>query len=225
MSQSLAQTSHEGSRNVNKILSKLAVVAALAAGGANAFAQAGPSFLGSFSPLPGQPSSIAIGNTLSAANGLLATDSVTQWNFTDVYTFSTSPATASVNTISFEYVPGITNIQIALFAGSPTGFATPGTYNNSIGSLTGAVAGGGWASNQFSSGPGFNVVTLSNVSLNPGGSFTLEIRGAAPVLTGSATASYSGNLLLSAVPEPETYALFFAGLLTMGLALQKRARD
>jgi hypothetical protein len=173
---------------------------------------------------PGQSSSINIGNTFGANIGLTAPPLGVLWNFTDVYTFVTTPATASVNTITFNFGPEITKLQVALFSSSQSSFSTFGSNLNTAGTASGAVAGGGWASNVVTPGPLFNVVTLSNVNLNPAGAYTMEIRGLAPVLT-SGSASYSGNFLLSAVPEPETYALFFAGLLGIGMALQRRARD
>ncbi|MBB5369731.1 MULTISPECIES: FxDxF family PEP-CTERM protein [unclassified Janthinobacterium] len=51
------------------------------------------------------------------------------------------------------------------------------------------------------------------------GAYTLSVSGT--VLT-SAAASYSGTINLSAVPEPETYALLLAGLGVMGFVARRR---
>jgi hypothetical protein len=183
----------------------------------------GPSALPAFNVPAGQSSSVSIGDTFTVANGLLApTNPLNPYNFVDVYTFTTGSALASVDTISFSYAPGISNIQIALFSGSPTGFVNPGTYNNSIGSTSGALTGGGWGADQYATFGGNNIVSLANVALSPGGSFTLEIRGDVPLLSGVQTSSYSGNLSITGVvPEPQSAALMLAGLaIIVGFALR-----
>jgi hypothetical protein len=178
-------------------------------------AQVGPSNLGTFNVPVGQFASVGLTDTFTASSGILAPASLTDpYNFVDVYTFTTSPSAAFIDTISFNIGNAISNMQIAVFS-SPAGYTTPGTYINQIGSTTGSVTGGGWA-NDTTTTSGLNtIVSLSSVALTPGGTFTLEIRGNAPVLSGAQTASYSGNLLLtgiSAVPEPQSAALMLMGL-------------
>ncbi|WP_338758430.1 FxDxF family PEP-CTERM protein [Massilia sp. METH4] len=55
--------------------------------------------------------------------------------------------------------------------------------------------------------------TLSN------GSYFLQVNGYATAASGS----YSGNLAVSAVPEPGSLALMFGGLTVLGVALRRRA--
>jgi len=192
-------------------------------------ASAAPGYLGSFNVPVGQFSSVGLTDTFTVKNGILApTSTAAPYNFVDVYTFTTSPSAAFIDTISFNFGNAISNMQIAVFQ-SPAGYTLPGTYVNQIGSTSGAVAGGGWSLDQTSTSGLSTTVSLNAVSLNPGGTYTLEIRGNVPVLSGTQSASYSGNLLLtgiSAVPEPQSVALMLLGLMAaVGTAqLVRRSR-
>jgi len=207
-----------------RLVPSLLTVAGLGLMSLNATAQTVPNFtspsfsLGSFNDGIGQSTSVSLGDTFSASSGIVAPASTTApYNFVDVYTFTTGSANASVDTISFNVGNAISNLQIAVF-GSPTStglFNSPGTYVNQIGNTSGAVLGGGWGADASVTAGTSTTVTLSNVALNPGGSYTIEIRGDAPVLSGTQTASYAGNLLLtgiSAVPEPQSSLLVLLGL-------------
>ncbi len=203
----------------NSLLRAGAAVIVAASSAAAAAQTYGPSNLPAFNVGPGQSSSVSIGDTFSAATGINPPIGSNLYNFVDVYTFTTDPGTAAVDTITFDLSNAISNMQLAIFAGSPAGYASPGTYINQIGSTSGAVSGGGWGSDVSTVVGGVEtVVTLTGVSLAPGGSYTLEIRGDAPPLAGSSTASYSGNVAIQglALPEPDAVSLFLLGLGLVG---------
>lgn len=189
---------------------------------AGALAQTyGPSNLpaGTFSTLP---SSVSIGDTFNAGLGIVAPASGTNpYNFVDVYTFTLGTAgNATADTVTFNFAPSISNLQIALFGGS-TGYA-PGTYVNQTGSTSGALQNGGWSADVTTNLGIETVVSLSGVALAPGQTYTLEVRGDAPTLTGTQTASYSGNLSIQALPEPATWSLALAGALGVAAWVRRR---
>ena len=203
----------------------------------NATAQTVPNFtspsftLGSFNDAIGQFTSVSLGDTFTASSGILAPASPTTapYNFVDVYSFTTGSANASVDTISFNVGNAISNVQIAVFASPTTLFNAPGTYVNQIGNTSGAVSGGGWGADASVTAGTSTIVSLSSVALNPGGTYTIEIRGDAPVLSSTQTASYAGNLLLTgvaAVPEPQSGLLMLLGLslLVAGSVFLRRSR-
>ena len=64
------------------------------------------------------------------------------------------------------------------------------------------------------------VWSLSSTTLAPG-SYTLTLSGT----NSPAGASYGGNLAVSAVPEPETYAMLLAGLGGLGFVVRRRRLD
>ena len=60
-------------------------------------------------------------------------------------------------------------------------------------------------------------VTLTNVVLTPGASYRYDMTG---TVTGSLGGQYT--FMAQAVPEPETYALFLAGLTAVGWVVRRR---
>jgi len=63
----------------------------------------------------------------------------------------------------------------------------------------------------------FETWALSSVTLAPG-AYTLSVIG----LNSPAVASYGGNIGVTAVPEPQTYALLLGGLIGMGFIARRR---
>lgn len=68
-------------------------------------------------------------------------------------------------------------------------------------------------------GDPFELWTLQTGTLNAG-SYSLTLLG----LNSVSPASYGGNVSISAVPEPETYALMFAGIGVIGFVAARRRR-
>ncbi|MDQ2780905.1 MAG: FxDxF family PEP-CTERM protein [Pseudomonadota bacterium] len=68
-------------------------------------------------------------------------------------------------------------------------------------------------------GDPFELWTLQTGTLAPG-SYSLTLLG----LNSSSPASYGGNVSISAVPEPETYALMLAGVGVIGFVATRRRR-
>jgi len=125
------------------------------------------------------------------------------FNFYDDLLF-TMPATdgsltASAVSVSFLNVLGIDNLQARLY-----------------GLSTGAVSGGAtyaWASTTPLGGSTLSLTTFgAPVALLAGATYALEVRG----LVYGPTASYGGNVNVSAVPESGSLSLALAGLLVAG---------
>ena len=60
------------------------------------------------------------------------------------------------------------------------------------------------------------------LSTGEGPSFVLDLAG---TVTDASKANYNGTLSVVPVPEPETYAMFLAGLGAMGFMLRRRSKD
>lgn len=68
----------------------------------------------------------------------------------------------------------------------------------------------------------FGTVTASNLA----GPFSITVTGTASGIgIGSDSASYSGTLNVTAVPEPGTYAMMLAGLAAVGFIAARRPRN
>ena len=130
------------------------------------------------------------------------------FNFYDDLLF-TMPATdgsltASAVSVSFLNVLGIDNLQARLYRVGSDGLST------------GAVSGGAtyaWASTTPLGGSTLSLTTFgAPVALLAGATYALEVRG----LVYGPTASYGGNVNVSAVPESGSLSLALAGLLVAG---------
>jgi hypothetical protein len=100
------------------------------------------------------------------------------------------------------------------------------------------VAAGTWeAIFNFTGNITLTSVTLNGVALDPvagppkafyktglfsGGDITLEVKGFTGPAPKSGVGSYSGVVSVSAIPEPETYALLLAGLGVVGFVAKRR---
>lgn len=156
----------------------------------------------------------AIAGGFSTANGATLTDSD---RFFENYAFTIAPSTVASlsSTLSFADFFGISNLQARLYQGDV----------NTV--ITGSLAGTGvplvvaWGQS-FTSGQS----TVTNALIAPvqlaAGSYVLQVRG---TVSGDFGGSYTGNIALSPIPEPETYALFAAGLLAIGFLMNRSRRS
>ncbi len=78
-------------------------------------------------------------------------------------------------------------------------------------------AGGPALATGFTAGGFF--ATLSSLSITAGTTYDLVVTGN---LMGTAPGSYAGNINISPVPEPETYAMLLVGLGLVGFAARRR---
>jgi hypothetical protein len=70
-------------------------------------------------------------------------------------------------------------------------------------------------------GVGFAALNLANSASLTTGIYTINLMTGAATLNGTYNGTLSG-LTVSAVPEPETYAMLLAGLGLMGAAIRRR---
>ena len=116
--------------------------------------------------------------------------------FTDWYTF-TIPAGSNGSGASNVISLGATNVIFSLFQ----------LYDSVSSTTWSGITGGTTSSLSFSGGAA-------------PGSYTLTVSGykVTPALNGL----YAGNISISPVPEPETYAMLLAGLGLLGLSARRR---
>ncbi len=150
------------------------------------------------------PYSMSYGNTFFAP---------TPQPFYDVYTFTLSQA-ASFNSIAVNInlgsFLGINNVSARLDQGI-------GPFNPSAVPIA-----QNW-STAFNAGPSMtgSITTLSVPVLQPN-AYTLTISGNAVGLAGG---SYSGSFNVALIPEPETYAMLFAGMGLLAFAARRKNKN
>lgn len=140
----------------------------------------------------------AIGNTPLKTGAVQVINNLSYTAFTDVYSFS---------------VPDANDALVATF--TQTANAGKNIDFTSI-----SLTGGGNTYNFVMTSPDKNAEAWalpSSVTLHNGVAYTLSVSG---ITTGSAT--YAGNLNVTAVPEPETYAMLLAGLGLVGAIARRR---
>ena len=100
----------------------------------------------------------------------------------------------------------------------------PGLYNTSLTTLSlwsnpdGVVWNGDESLIGTSSAPGGSAVGLVQ-SAQPAGNYALTVMG---VANGTSGGIYTGAISVTAVPEPETYAMMLAGLAALGFLARRR---
>ena len=138
---------------------------------------------------------------LDGTAGFSATDAASPGLITDVFTFS----------LDAQYDTNASAISIKL--GKNDWDFKSITINGPSGPFS------------FSAAPGstdaLEIWTLSTVRLSAG-DYTLSVDGY--VNGGARSGSYGGNINISAVPEPESYALMLAGLGALGFVARRRSR-
>jgi hypothetical protein len=125
--------------------------------------------------------------------------------FTDTWTFDVTSASA--------LAASLTNVQISL------GGADFGGIVDFSATLAGTLL-GSTTSVLESNGIAITTQVLADATSGAPGSYTLTVSGSG--VTGG-SASYGGNLVATPVSEPQTLALFLAGLAAMGFIGHRRA--
>jgi len=147
----------------------------------------------------GSTAAWAAGGPLTFAGNTASFSSSVSGTFTDVWTFTVlapgASAASSITNISFDGAGG-------------------------IGSFAAVLAAVPLASTVLPSPPVLvNVLSGFTGVLTPG-PYSLVVSGIA-----GAGASYGGNVVLTPIPEPETYALMLAGLAIVGgIAMRRRTQ-
>lgn len=191
---------------------KLIVAAALISIGGAALAQT-------------TPTTFSLNRDMTTTSGLLTTTNLpifpsvyvgtnnpAQGAFTDRwnFTFPTTGALASANTISITIGDSsITGLGLRLFSLTGTPAANGSLQGLGLGTLLGTGT-------STSAG-----ITLNNIALTPGQRYAYVVSGTDVSSTNGGF--YTMTASASPVPEPETYALFLAGLAAVGFVARRRA--
>jgi hypothetical protein len=130
--------------------------------------------------------------------------------FYENYAFTIAPSTLAslTSTLSFSSFFGIEDLQARLYQGD---------VNTVITGTAGPALVQAWGQS-FDAGQS----TVTNALIAPlqlsAGSYVLQVRGR---VSGDFGGSYTGNISLSPIPEPQTYAMLAAGLLAIGTLMQR----
>ena len=157
--------------------------------------------------------SAAMGAQANNVNGVILLDGASpSWTGTFGTSHTAGAFTDSFTLNNFDYT--------TLIDGGFTNFSTK--LSNSI-SFTSATL-NGYAFDLYTAPVGGSVTVrggyLPDEILSNANSLTLVIKG-----TSGANASYTGNLNISAVPEPATYGMLLGGLALMGLVARRRNKN
>jgi hypothetical protein len=140
-------------------------------------------------------------------------------NFDNFWVFSINPAGNTAINAIFQPVNNISNFDVKLFGvTSDICAANTGTAGGLCTALTlGALL----------DDPGSNPNFVSNINFQTlnAGVYAFEVSGTISGLVAGQPASYTGNLQVTPVPEPETYTLVLAGLGVMGVVARRRKRE
>lgn len=144
--------------------------------------------------------------TLDPGDSVTFGDSVTG-AFTDIWTFDLSADSV--------VAASVTNVELTVFSNVTGGITDFAGKLNGVDMVLTTIP---------TDNPPvtISVLVLSGAGLLSAGSYTLEISGSG--ITGP-SASYGGNLTVSAIPEPETYAMMLAGLSAIGFMAARRRRQ
>jgi hypothetical protein len=166
----------------------------------------------STSALADTVTTLTVGSLPTSLNfGDSFTSAATGTAFFDAYYFTIPAGSANsvTSSINLDSILGLTNLKARLYGGNS---------NDTTNSVASLIENWGTTVN-FSPSVGVTTVVLNPITL-AAGSYTLQIKG---TVSGTGGGSYAGVLnIANPVPEPETYAMFLAGLGFIGFMTRRR---
>lgn len=150
------------------------------------------------------PGPLSFVNNITSFDANYGNDSITSTSFVDHYTFAASNAMFGGGGLSA--VSGVTQ----------TGFSVHFT-SIELWDVTDNV----WVTGTGIIPPFLNFLGFANFSgLTQGHDYDIVVTGG--LNSGFLSGTYSGNISIAPIPEPETYAMLLAGLLVVGFAANRR---